>query len=264
MFKEDLIYKNNHIPRILLGTAPFTAEGYFGHRSRLYQLDLEDNPGNIAEIIKKANNIGVKGINLNTNEKLLKGFDIAIENGVEMSVVGIIGKSDINYMFPDYEKAKKADWEEDINILSKYNTKIILIDEFITDSYDFELLENILTEIKDNGYISGIITSFPFKTTEKLLRSSIKDLFDFYMVPVNKLGYMMDTDSFLDNQRQKLSNLLNKLDKKVIINKILAAGIQQPEEAFNFLKTLDYAEMVSIGVSSIKETEKDFGLLQKL
>lgn len=178
-----------------------------------------------------------------------------------MSVVGIVGKTDVNYMFPDMEKAKKADWREDIETLSKYNPSIIFIDEFIVDSYDWDLLEKILLTIKNKGYISGIITSFPFKTTEKLLKSPILDLFDFYMVPVNKLGYMMDTDSFLDENRANLSNLLNKLNKKIAINKILATGIQMPEEAFNFLKTMDYADMVTIGVSSEKEAEENFELL---
>lgn len=140
----------------------------------------------------------------------------------------------------------------------------MLIDEFITDNYDWELLEEILTEIKKQGSLAGLITAYPFKTTKKLIDSAILDLFDFYMIPVNKLGYMMDTESFMEEERKELANLLKKLDKKVIVNKILACGIQQPEEAFNFLKTLDYADMVSIGIASQKEAEIDFELLNNI
>jgi hypothetical protein len=162
------------------------------------------------------------------------------------------------------QEAKKADWKYDIEKLSKYEPSIILIDEFIVDSYDWNLIEEILLEIRNQGYISGIITSFPFKTTEALIKSPILDLFDFYMVPVNKLGYMMDTDSFLDDERANLSNLIKQLDKKIIINKLLATGITKPVEAFNFLKTLDYADIITLGVSSIKEAEEDFNLLMNI
>ncbi|MDR3291346.1 MAG: hypothetical protein LBT10_04265 [Methanobrevibacter sp.] len=261
IFQGYINFKNKKIPKVLLGTAPFTAETYFGHRARLYELDLYESPENIAKIIKKAFELGLKGINLNTNEKLINGFEIAISQGVEMDVIGIIGKTNIDYRFPNMEEGKKADWRGDIEILSKYNLSVIFIDEFIVDSYDWDLLEEILMTIKDKGYIPGIITSFPFKTTNKLLKSPIIDLFDFYMLPVNKLGYMMDIESFSEENRENLSNLVNKLNKKIVINKILAAGIQMPEEAFNFLKTLSYADMVTIGVSSEKEAEKDFKLL---
>jgi hypothetical protein len=44
----------------------------------------------------------------------------------------------------------------------------------------------------------------------------------------------------------------------------LACGIQQPDEAFNFLKTLDYVDMVSIGIASAEEAEIDFELLNNL
>ncbi|MDR2623610.1 MAG: hypothetical protein LBC39_03410 [Methanobrevibacter sp.] len=258
IFDGYINFKNKKIPEVLLGTAPFTAETYFGHRARLYELDLYQNPENMAKVIKKSFELGVKGINLNTNPMLIEGFEIAISQGVEMDVVGIIGKTDVNYMFPNMEEAKKADWRWDIEKLSKYDPSIIFIDEFIVDSYDWDLLEKILITVKNKGYISGIITSFPFKTTKKLLKSPIRDLFDFYMIPVNKLGYMMDTDSFLDENRVNLSNLLDELDKKVVVNKILAAGVQMPKEAFNFLKTLNYVDMVTIGVSSGREAEEDF------
>jgi hypothetical protein len=264
LFQNKLLFKNKEIPRIILGTAPFTGEGYFGHRSRLYQLDLYDIPENIAKIIKKSNQLGINCINLTTDNVLIESLDMAISEGVNMEVIGIIGKTNVNYMFPNFNEAKKANWKKDIETLSKYNTPVILVDEFIVDSYDWDLLEEILNEIKKQGFLPGLTTSFPFKTSKKLLKSPIMDLFDFYMVPINKLGYMMDTDSFLDKERKELSKLLKSMNKKIIVNKILAAGIQRPEEAFEFLKTLDYVDMISIGIASNKEAEEDFNLLKKI
>ncbi|KZX16807.1 hypothetical protein MBCUT_05260 [Methanobrevibacter cuticularis] len=276
IFQGSLKVKNKEIPRIILGFAPFTGESYFGHRSRLYQLDLHAKPEEIANIIKKANDIGINAINLINDSYLLEAFgqfeafkesELFEETNLQenrMEVIATIGKSNVNYVFPDFEKAKEANWKEDIKLLSKFNTPIMLIDEFITDSYDWELLENILSEIKKQGSLAGLITSFPFKTTKKLLDSPILKMFDFYMVPVNKLGYMMDSESFMDKERKELARLLNKIDKKIIVNKILACGIQQPEEAFKFLKTLDYVDMVTFGVANTKELELDFKILTEL
>ena len=263
IFKDNLIFKDKEIPRIILGSAPFTAESYFGHRSRLYHLDLEINSDNVANVINCANELGIKAINLVNNENLIESYN-KVKNNEEMVVIGTIGKSKIDYVNPDYEKAKKVDWKNDIAILSKFNCPIMLIDEFITDSYDWKLIEEILTQIKKQGSFAGLITAYPFKTTKKLLSSPILDLFDFYMIPVNKLGYMMDTESFMGEERGELANLLKKLDKKIIVSKILACGIQMPEEAFKFLKTLDYVDMIAIGIASEKECEIDFKLLMKI
>lgn len=263
IFQEDLEFKGKKIPRIILGSGPFTAESYFGHRSRLYHLDLEINSDNVVEIINKSSEHGVKAINIVNNDNLIESYEKA-NNSEEMTVIGTVGKSNVDYVNPNYEKAKRVDWKKDIAILSEMNCPIVLIDEFITDSYDWELLEEILTEIKRQGSFAGLITTYPFKTTKKLINSPILDHFDFYMVPVNKLGYMMDTESFMEEEREKLANLLKDIDKKIIVNKILACGIQMPEEAFNFLKTLDYVDMVAIGIASKREAEFDFELLNNI
>ncbi|WP_225370807.1 hypothetical protein [Methanobrevibacter arboriphilus] len=46
--------------------------------------------------------------------------------------------------------------KKDIKLLAKYNTPIMLVDEFITDSYDFELIEEILKEIKKTRRICSL------------------------------------------------------------------------------------------------------------
>ena len=179
----------------------------------------------MANIIEKSYDLGVKSINLSNNENLLKAFKIAVNNGVDMKVVSTLGKTDMDYVRPDFNQAREeANIKEDIEKLAEFDNSVMLIDEFLVDSYDWDYLTNILEEINDKGINAGLITSFPFKTTEKLLKSSLvedKNLFDFYMVPVNKVAYMMDCDDFLINNQQKLENLLKKLDKKIIINKTI-------------------------------------------
>ena len=268
IFNQDLEFKGKSIPRVVLGDAPFLADAYFGHRTRLYNLDLLRNPNNVSKIIERSYEWGVRSINLANNENLLKAFKIACDNGVEMQAVSTIGKTEMDYVLPNYEQAKmEATWKEDIENLVQFDNSMMLVDEFLVDTYDWDFIAEILDAINDTGIPSGIITSFPFKTSENLIDSPIleeKGLFDFYMIPVNKLGYMMDVPDFRADKQAELKSLLEGIDKKVIINKILAVGIQRPEEAFNFLKTLDFADMVSVGIASEMEAEETFGTLSKI
>ena len=268
IFNEDLEFKGKSIPRVVLGNAPFLADAYFGHRTRLYNLDLLRNPKNVSKIIEKSYECGARSINLANKENLLKAYGMACDNGVEMKAVSTIGKTEVDYVFPNYQQAKmEATWKEDIENLAQFDNSLMLVDEFLIDTYDWDFIIEILDAINDTGIPSGIITSFPFKTSEKLIDSPIledKSLFDFYMIPVNKLGYMMDVPDFRAVKQAELKSLLEGIDKKVIINKILAVGIQRPEEAFNFLKTLDFADMVSVGIASEMEAEETFGTLSKI
>ena len=251
-----------------MGNAPFLADSYFGHRTRLYNLDLLRNPSNVSKIIEKSYECGVRSINLANFGSICEAFDIACENGVEMQVVSTLGKTDMNYVMPNYKQAREeATIDEDIEKLSQYDNAMMLIDEFLVDDYDWDFLMSILDKINDTGISAGLITSFPFKTSQKLLKSPLiedKGLFDYYMIPVNKVAYMMDCPQFLDDEKDQLALMLKELDKKVIINKILAVGIQRPQEAFEFLKTLDYADMVAIGIASEHEAEETFGVLNKM
>ena len=51
-----------------MGNAPFLADAYFGHRTRLYNLDLLRNPNNVSKIIEKSYECGVRSINLANKE----------------------------------------------------------------------------------------------------------------------------------------------------------------------------------------------------
>ena len=180
----------------------------------MYDLDLHRNPDAIADIIVESYNNGVRAINLVNDDALIKGFDIALDEGCNMDVVATVGKSDVDYMNPNYDVAKEVDWEDDIELFKNYNCPLMLVDEFIVDGYDWNLTSNILSQINDTSAASGLITAFPNKTTDLLINHSILDLFDYYMIPINKLAYMMDIPSFYQkkdwNSKLKLKNWIKK------------------------------------------------------
>lgn len=263
MFFEDIEYKGKVIPQCILGYGPFMAELYYGHRSRLYLDDLYNNPQNIAEVIVESYNQGVRAINLVNDSNLLEAYDIAAEQDCKMKVIATIGKSDVDYLNPNYEVAKEVDWDDDIELFSSYDCPVMLVDEFITDAYDWKLTSKILTEINRTGSLSGLVTSFPSRTSVLLPDNLDMDLFDFYMIPFNSLSYMMDISAFNEAQRENFKQKLLKLDKKVIATRTLAAGVLQPREAFTFFKKIDYIDLISIGVAKVEEAAEDFSLLKE-
>ena len=263
IFSDNFQYKDKSIPQTILGYGPFIAEPYYGHRFRLYQIDLADNPQAIADIIIEAYNRGVRAINLINDETLLKAYDIACEAGCEMKVVATIGKSEIDYLNPNYEIAKEVDWEDDIELFSQYDCPLMLVDEFIVDGYDWRLTSKILSRIKEAGSLSGLITAFPAKTTDLIKENLNLDLFDFYMIPLNAISYMMDISAFKAAEWEEFREKIVDLNKNIIAARVLAAGVLKPKEAFEFYKKLDYVDLISIGVASADEAAEDFSLLNQ-
>ncbi len=49
--------------------------------------------------------------------------------------------------------------------------------------------------------------------------------------------------------------------KLVIAKKVLAAGVLKPQEAFDFLKTVEFADSVALGIASVDEANETFNLL---
>ena len=239
------------------------AEPYFGHRSRLYQLDLYDSPQNISDVIVESYNQGVRAINLINDSNLLEAYDIAAEQDCKLKVIATVGRSDVDYLNPNYEVAKEVDWDEDIELFSDYDCPLMLVDEFIVDGYDWKLTSKILSEINNTGSLSGLITAFPSKTTDMIRENLDLDLFDFYMIPFNSISYMMDISAFNESQREGFKQKLLGLNKKVIASRILAAGVLQPKEAFTFFKNIDYIDLITVGVAKVEEARQDFSLLKE-
>lgn len=239
------------------------AEPYFGHRSRLYQLDLYDSPQNIADVIVESYNQGVRAINLINDSNLLEAYDIAAEQDCKMKVIATVGRSDVDYLNPNYEVAKEVDWDDDVELFSAYDCPLMMVDEFIVDGYDWKLTSKILSEINNSGSLSGLITAFPSKTTDMIKQNLDLDLFDFYMIPFNSISYMMDISAFNESQREGFKQKLLGLNKKVIASRILAAGVLQPKEAFTFFKNIDYIDLITVGVAKVEEAREDFSLLKE-
>ncbi len=247
MFEGNISIKGNEIPRTLLGTSPFIGAAQFGHRARLYQLDLYNQPENILEVIRKSCKLGIKGIQLVPYDPVVQALNWAIDEGCDLNILGTVR--------PDCES-------EDIRLLSELGASSMLIHGMITDKLNFNYLELRLEEIKKTGAIPGLVTHRPFNTTKNLIDSPVLDLFDIYMVPVNKTGYLMDTDVFMDKERAELRDLIKKLDKTIIAKKTMAAGILTPNDAFDYLKTLDYVDLMTVGIASEAEAEETFKLLK--
>jgi len=246
MFEGSIKIKDKKIPCTSLGTAPFAGLTYFGHRSRLYQIDLYNKPENIQKILEKSYELGVHAIQVIPEPPVIEALTGAIESGLDFTIIGTV---------------RAGRFQEDVKILSELAADVMLLDEEHSDRLDAWELGDILDLINDMGVISGLITAFPRNTTMKLLDSDILDLFDIYMIPLNKLGYMMDFPGFLENERRELREIIRGTGKIVMAHKILAAGILKPEEAFKFLRGIDYIDMVSIGVASTDEAEETFSLL---
>ena len=246
MFEGSIEVCGREITRTLLGTSPFIGASQFGHRSRLYQLDLYNQPENILKIIRRSYNMGIKGIQLIPYPPVVKALEWAQDEGCVIDIVGTVR--------PDHE-------EEDIKLLSELGASSMLLHAVITDRHDWNFMERNLKLIEDKKAVAGLVTHLPFRTTRKLLESPVLDLFQIYMFPVNPLGYLMDCDTYGADKRAEIREMIIKLNKTVIAKKIMAAGILKPDEAFNYLKTLDYVDMVALGIASEEEAQETFNLL---
>ncbi|MGZ7107855.1 MAG: hypothetical protein ACXVHW_02695 [Methanobacterium sp.] len=246
MFEDNIKINDKEIPRALLGTSPFIGAAQFGHRARLYQLDLYNQPENITKIIKKSYQLGITGIQLIPYEPVVQALKWAINDGCNLDIVGTVR--------PQCE-------EEDILLLNELEASSMLIHGAVTDRLDYDFLARKLENISQTGAIAGLVTHRPFNTSKNLIKSPILDLFDIYMVPVNKTGYLMDTDVFMDKERAELRDLIKKVDKTIIAKKTMAAGILTPDDAFEYLKTVDYVDLMTVGIASEAEAEETFGLL---
>ena len=246
MFEGRVKIKDKKIPGTLLGTSPFIGAAHFGHRARLYQLDLYNKPENIKKVIKKSYELGITGIQLVPYEPVVKALKWAINDGCNVDIIGTVR--------PDHEN-------EDMELLNELEANAMLIHGAVTDRLNYDFLVEKLEDINQIGAIAGLTTQKPFNTTKSLLKSSILNLFDIYMIPINKTGYLMDTDVFMDKERAELRDLIKKIDKKIIANKTLAAGILTPSDAFDYLKTLDYVDLITVGIASETEAEETFNLL---
>ena len=248
MFQTTLTIKDKELPSFALGTAPFVSEPYFGHRARLYQLDFE-NPENICKIIRYSYDKGVRAIQVIPEKPMVNALKIIDEENLDISIYGTIRKDNLN---------------KDIQLFADLNAEIMFLDEWITDKSEPDFIMGALDIINEEDTLSGLITALPKETTKKLLDSPVNELFDVYMLPINKLGYLMDYPLFVPSAREELKQNLIKLDKPVMATQTLAAGILQPSEALEFIRSLNYVNMITIGLAKESEVNETLDYLFKL
>lgn len=237
------------LPRTLLGTSPFVGASQFGHRARLYILDLYRKPEAMARIMIKSYQLGVRGIQLLPYPPVVEALKMASDEGCPLDIVGTVRLQEAN---------------DDLKLFSNLGAKAIMLHADITDRENWDYIGKKLDEINDTGAISGLVTHMPFKTTQKIIESPIGNDFQLYMVPVNRLGYLMDCDTHGPDEREHFREMIHELGKTVIAKKVLAAGIMTPDDAFDYLKKLDYVDMVALGIASEDEAEETFlKLLQR-
>ncbi|RAP49545.1 MAG: hypothetical protein BZ133_07640 [Methanosphaera sp. SHI613] len=238
---------------VILGCSPFTLGYQFGHRSRLYELDFSGYPENIVEVIDKAYEMNVKDIMFKVNKDLEKAIDISTQNGNEWTVTA----------FTDCENI-----DDDLELFSKFNTKrVILSGEFIDkkiEESDYDTISDYLARISDASFIPSIETRQPFKNVPIIKNSSFIDEFDTIMIPLNFYGYMMDCNFFNSENRDVFADMISSLNKEVIANRTLATGILQPQEAYDFLKNIDYIDAVCVAVAKSSEAEETFSIINEI
>lgn len=237
---------------IILGTSPFIFAPQFGHRTRLYELDFEKQPENIAKILDKSYEMGVHKILLNRSDDLEAALDLSIQNGCQWEVIA---------------KTNAENYEEDLSVFSKYDTRTVMLDGFFVDenieNNSFDNVSKYLEDIKSNGFVGAIETRTPFKNIPKIVESPIIDDFEEIMLPLNYYGYMMDCNFLNNENKQVIQDLLSTINKKIIVNRTLATGILQPEEAYKFISGVDYVDSVCVGVAKVEEAEETFDIINR-
>ena len=237
---------------VILGSSPFIFSPQFGHRTRLYELDFKNQPENIAKILNKSYQLGVNQFLFNVTDDIKKALEISENMGCTWSVIGMTNFNTFN---------------EDLNVFDKFNTTTVILDGSFVDKKidegDFEYIIKYLKEIKNRGYIPAIETRTPFKNLPLISESNLCEYFDVIMFPLNFYGYMMDCNFLNKENKNKISFSVEKIGKKIIVNRTLATGILKPQEAYDFIKNIDYVDCVCVGLAKESEAEETLGIINK-
>ena len=238
---------------VILGCSPFTLGFQFGHRSRLYELDFSGHPENILQVINSAYDFNVKNIMFKVNDDLEKAIDMSIEGGN-------------NWVVTAYSDCENID--DDLELFSKFNTKrVVLSGDFIDkqiEQSNCDLISDYLNRVSDASFLPVIETKLPFKNIPIIRDSPFVNQFNSIMIPLNFYGYMMDCNFFDSKNRDAFSQMVASLNKEVIANRTLATGILQPQEAYDFLKNIDYIDAVCVAVAKSSEAEETFSIINEI
>jgi hypothetical protein len=227
------------LPSVFLGTSVFLGMEHFGPEAQLYYQTFYLKPENIVKMVVEVVDIGIPGIHVQTDERIVESvIEAEKQTGIKLGVVATIGLKD---------------WKKELDLLKPLEPKICFIHSSISDKLDLDLIEELISEIKKRGYTPGCATLSPYLTITTIDRSNLE--VSAYMTPVNLLGRFMDKD------RNKTLEAIRQTSKLVIANRVLAAGKLLPKDAFKYI--LDNVEGVSgivVGASSLRELRITFTL----
>lgn len=239
--------------KVILGCSPFALGFQFGHRSRLYELDFSDKPENIVEVIDRAYQLGVNNIMLKNNEDLKKAIRLSEDNGNRWNVTAFSSCEDIR---------------KDLEDFSEFNVDRVILDGLFVDKNleedNHDIIAEYLSLVQDASYIPALETRTPFSNLPIIADSSFVDDFSTVMIPFNFYGYMMDCNFFNKDNRDEFRILVEKLNKTVIANRTLATGILQPQEAYDFIRDIDYIDEVCVGIAKTSEAEETLGIINEI
>ena len=196
------------IPRILLGTSPFTGAGQFGSRAQFYYEHFYKKPKNIVKIILKAVDLGVTGVQALPFRPIfgaLKAVERELKEG--LTIVGTIG--------PDNPLSNIRDFQS-------LNTVAMLLHGEITDRRDSRKISELLNRVHAGGRLAGLVTHEPLSTLNWLQKADMD--VDLLMLPFNRLGMFMDADPV------RVAEAIKRVGKPVIGKKVLAAGYISPQD----------------------------------
>jgi len=222
------------LPKIMLGTSPFISAGQFGERSRIYFERFYNNPQRIVEIIDKCHQIGIDAIQLLPEKYIIDAVELwESKTGKKLNIVSSI-----------YD-ARQIEM-----LLGKFNHSAVLLHGAIADRHRKSEVVGFIERIRDRGVLSGIVSHTPYRTLSWALKEGIE--LDVVMIPINKTGYMMDSDI------QNIREIVENIGSRVIAKKVLAAGRIRPREAVEYISKLDFVDSIAIGVASVEEAEETF------
>lgn len=224
------------IPKILLGSSPFIGAGQFGSRASFYYSHFYRNPKNIVEIILKAVDLGVTGVQAFPYRPIFSALK-AVERELKerLTIVATIGVNDPL---------------DDIRDFQRFNTVAMLLHAEITDKRDSRKISELLNRVHGAGCLAGLATHKPLSTLNWLLETELD--VDLLMLPFNKLGMFMDANPM------RVADAIQRLGKPVIGKKILGAGYLPPQDALTYVAQMECLDMVALGIASEQEAKETF------
>ncbi len=181
----------------MLGTSPFIGAGQFGRRSLDYLSRFYNKPDRIVEIIDACWETGVNAIQLLPEKYIIDAISMwEKKNGEIITVISSIFR------------LRQID-----DLINRFEHSAMLVHASIVDYHDKDILNRFLSKIRERGLPAGIVSHTPYRTLSWIKNWEID--IDIAMIPINKIGYMMDADI------ERIGRLIRKIDCKVIAKKFL-------------------------------------------